>query len=239
MSLSDAKRIELKLRAHYKCCICGSFEFLEIHHILPKKEGGTDEDDNLVPLCVCCHKNYGGNPDLRKWIKEKRDFWYDCCEKKLYNENMELLEKTYNTIEKISLQQEKKIQDLEQSLKIIQESYQQQMTQFQKQFSNLTFYPIDQISDKRLQMHSATATMVGTGIALNEVGRDLSNLGHADYLDDFIRVIPPLQPFFFTKFPEEAESAFLNKYPGELIQQNGRYTKRFLDFYEVWKKSQN
>lgn len=237
MTLIDEKKKEIKEKAHYKCCICESYDFLEIHHIIPKKEGGTDNDDNLVPLCVSCHKHYGGNPDLRKWIREKRDFWYDFCEKRLYNEKLDDLEKTYIAIEEIKIHQEKRISDLELNFKILQESLQQQVLQFHEQFSNLTSYPPNQISDKRAQMYSATATMVGTGTVLNEVRRELSNLGHADYLEDFLEGMPPGQPHFFTKFPEESEKAFLTKYPTELIQQYGRYTKKFLNFYEKWKKT--
>ena len=28
---------------------------LHIHHIVPRKQGGTDHDDNLVTLCASCH----------------------------------------------------------------------------------------------------------------------------------------------------------------------------------------
>jgi len=39
------------------CKRCGTKEaFLEIHHILPKAEGGADDEDNLVEICACCHR---------------------------------------------------------------------------------------------------------------------------------------------------------------------------------------
>ena len=38
-----------------KCAICGSLEFLEFHHIIPKQSGGTDDYDNIIVLCACCH----------------------------------------------------------------------------------------------------------------------------------------------------------------------------------------
>ena len=38
-----------------KCACCSSIDFLVFHHIIPKKEGGTDEYDNLILVCACCH----------------------------------------------------------------------------------------------------------------------------------------------------------------------------------------
>lgn len=37
------------------CAACGSTEGLEHHHILPRSEGGGDEDTNMVTLCFGCH----------------------------------------------------------------------------------------------------------------------------------------------------------------------------------------
>jgi 5-methylcytosine-specific restriction endonuclease McrA len=28
---------------------------LEIHHIVPQRDGGPDDDTNLIPLCTTCH----------------------------------------------------------------------------------------------------------------------------------------------------------------------------------------
>lgn len=39
-----------------KCAECGSEYGIEIHHIVPKVLGGTDEQSNLEPLCSSCHK---------------------------------------------------------------------------------------------------------------------------------------------------------------------------------------
>lgn len=38
-----------------KCAICGNNDFLEFHHIIPVAAGGTDDYDNLILLCACCH----------------------------------------------------------------------------------------------------------------------------------------------------------------------------------------
>lgn len=42
-------------RDGYKCRICGSDKGLEVHHILPRKLGGTDHPENLITLCRKCH----------------------------------------------------------------------------------------------------------------------------------------------------------------------------------------
>src|SRR5438445_352681 len=40
-----------------KCRICGSKNDLEIHHIIPRAEGGPTNMKNLTPLCEKCHRN--------------------------------------------------------------------------------------------------------------------------------------------------------------------------------------
>ena len=59
------------LSRHFTCQKCGEFHAfqneygviipiddgkLNVHHILPVCEGGGDEPENLVTLCVDCHK---------------------------------------------------------------------------------------------------------------------------------------------------------------------------------------
>ncbi len=39
-----------------KCAICSKkTEHLELHHIIPKSRGGSDDASNLVKLCSGCH----------------------------------------------------------------------------------------------------------------------------------------------------------------------------------------
>lgn len=40
-----------------QCFICGDSRthVLETHHIVPRRYGGSDEDENLVRLCASCH----------------------------------------------------------------------------------------------------------------------------------------------------------------------------------------
>lgn len=39
-----------------ECVLCGVVERLELHHVLPRAQGGGDVHDNLVFLCHECHR---------------------------------------------------------------------------------------------------------------------------------------------------------------------------------------
>lgn len=45
----------VKWRDGYKCHKCGNNTHLEVHHIVQRKDGGTDHRGNLVTLCHDCH----------------------------------------------------------------------------------------------------------------------------------------------------------------------------------------
>lgn len=53
--ISKATRRKLETVWKNQCAICGNKDFLEVHHITPKTSGGTDDYDNLILLCACCH----------------------------------------------------------------------------------------------------------------------------------------------------------------------------------------
>lgn len=42
-------------RDKYQCYICGKNTNLHIHHIVPRRLGGSDDIENLVALCSGCH----------------------------------------------------------------------------------------------------------------------------------------------------------------------------------------
>jgi hypothetical protein len=45
---------------------------LDVHHIVPRSEGGTDELDNLLTLC---HKHHPMLEAIRRAIRSRRDEW--------------------------------------------------------------------------------------------------------------------------------------------------------------------
>ncbi len=52
-----SKAIKRKIETYWnsQCAICGNMDFLEFHHMIPKTAGGTDDYDNIILLCACCH----------------------------------------------------------------------------------------------------------------------------------------------------------------------------------------
>ena len=57
----------VRCRDGYKCRKCGSKTHLEVHHIVQRKDGGTNHRDNLVTLCHDCHAAlHRGEFTLRK-----------------------------------------------------------------------------------------------------------------------------------------------------------------------------
>ncbi|MCP4344974.1 MAG: HNH endonuclease [Desulfobacterales bacterium] len=56
-----------------KCAYCGKTDIpLEIEHIMPKSEGGSDRVSNLTLACVKCNQRKG-NRDVREFLKRKPD----------------------------------------------------------------------------------------------------------------------------------------------------------------------
>ncbi len=55
-----------------RCRVCGRplegmpSWFFEVHHVVPRREGGSDHPRNLVTICYLCHKKataHGGSPE--------------------------------------------------------------------------------------------------------------------------------------------------------------------------------
>lgn len=64
--ISKATRNKLEKCWNNRCAICGGNDYLEVHHLIAKSAGGTDDYDNLILLCACCHAavhNKAYNPD--------------------------------------------------------------------------------------------------------------------------------------------------------------------------------
>lgn len=99
MAFSEKIKYNVKQKSHQSCCVCKSIG-IEIHHIVPQTEDGSDEIDNAAPLCPSCHETYGANPQKRKFIKESRDIWYDICEKRfsLFGKELKNIDQKLNSI---------------------------------------------------------------------------------------------------------------------------------------------
>ena len=77
MAFSEALKDKVRKLADMCCCICRQRVPTDVHHITPQEEDGPDVDANAVPLCPTCHRIFGGNKDLRKWLRSCRDHWYE------------------------------------------------------------------------------------------------------------------------------------------------------------------
>ena len=78
MPFSESIKIEVKKRAAFRCCRCQNIG-IDVHHIVPEKDGGTSDISNAAPLCQNCHDQFGDNPQKQKEIKQMRDWWYETC----------------------------------------------------------------------------------------------------------------------------------------------------------------
>ena len=48
-------RLKVLERDEYQCRQCGSKDALDVHHIRARRDGGSDDPDNLMTLCRTCH----------------------------------------------------------------------------------------------------------------------------------------------------------------------------------------
>ena len=78
-------RSQILLRDHFRCQECGFYKHLEVHHIVPKSKGGTDDPENLVTLCQRCHSKKHGfahrenkrRRHTRRNHRKKQKRWYN------------------------------------------------------------------------------------------------------------------------------------------------------------------
>ena len=55
MGVSQKKRLRIKARQNFLCGMCSDLTLLTIHHILYQRHGGSDDESNLIALCLGCH----------------------------------------------------------------------------------------------------------------------------------------------------------------------------------------
>ncbi|SFJ13593.1 HNH endonuclease [Bosea sp. OK403] len=87
MTWSPATKTKVLTSCGRHCCICHKFAGLkiELHHIKLRSEGGDDDADNCIPLCLDCHadmssydkKHPKGTKYTESELKSHRDQWYE------------------------------------------------------------------------------------------------------------------------------------------------------------------
>ena len=54
---SEVLKEKVRKRDNNVCYVCENNKDLEVHHVLPRKLGGKNEEDNLITLCAKCHRH--------------------------------------------------------------------------------------------------------------------------------------------------------------------------------------
>jgi len=47
-------------RDSWRCQVCGARKNLQVHHLEFRSRSGNDSEDNLITLCVKCHRRTHG-----------------------------------------------------------------------------------------------------------------------------------------------------------------------------------
>ena len=61
-NISNAVRKAIYRRDHYRCALCDSSDGIQIHHAIPRGQGGNNTPHNLITLCWRCHAEAHGTP---------------------------------------------------------------------------------------------------------------------------------------------------------------------------------
>jgi hypothetical protein len=157
MAFSESIKEKVKRKAAFCCCRCHQLN-VQVHHIIPESEGGSDEIENAAPLCANCHTWFGDNPKFRKEITQMRDWWYEQMEKQYPKEG------TLSELNKIHAE----VQAVRQGLSEIDE-----LKEMLKEFAARA---IDNITP-------TTATSAATSVAsLTIPSLRISGTGHANWI---------------------------------------------------------
>jgi 5-methylcytosine-specific restriction endonuclease McrA len=100
MPFSENVKLQIRRMTGFQCCRCHVIG-VDIHHIIPQAQGGSDDIDNAAPLCPNCHDWFGANPEKRKHIREMRDWWYEVIEQMYPTGGQSQFEKLDETLLKI------------------------------------------------------------------------------------------------------------------------------------------
>lgn len=60
-------RVVVLKRDGHRCRACGQTHGLEVHHVVMRSLGGTDEASNLIALCRDCHTSVHGHVLILRW----------------------------------------------------------------------------------------------------------------------------------------------------------------------------
>ena len=65
--LTNEERKKIYRRDGYRCALCDSTKYLQIHHVIHRRIGGSNNEHNLITLCSDCHAMAHGT-NLNGWV---------------------------------------------------------------------------------------------------------------------------------------------------------------------------
>lgn len=71
-NISSSVRKQVYRREGYRCALCDSTKYIQIHHVVKRSQGGTNSLHNLVCLCSDCHALAHGM-NLNGWDATQED----------------------------------------------------------------------------------------------------------------------------------------------------------------------
>lgn len=75
-SIPNSMRREVYRRDGYRCALCDSTKYLQIHHLYPRSVGGAGHPMNLITLCMYCHAAIHGSAlDADREEQAERKEW--------------------------------------------------------------------------------------------------------------------------------------------------------------------
>lgn len=79
-NISNSLRRKIYAREGFRCALCDSTKYLQIHHYCKRSLGGNDTEHNLICLCADCHALAHGT-NLRDWQDvTQEDIEQGCAE---------------------------------------------------------------------------------------------------------------------------------------------------------------
>ena len=84
--IANDDRLRILNRDNYTCQDCShkgkhglTLDCIQVHHIIPSRLGGSNDDNNLITLCGKCHKQR----DRTYWVASMREWQKRCGYKNL------------------------------------------------------------------------------------------------------------------------------------------------------------
>lgn len=71
-NLDNRTRKAIYARDGYRCALCDSTKYIQIHHYIGRGAGGSNHPHNLITLCADCHAAAHGTM-LRDWQDVTRE----------------------------------------------------------------------------------------------------------------------------------------------------------------------